>query len=79
MKLKPQERACLELIAERSGELGWYQLDRALVLRGRVPRELMTSIRSLLDEKLISADGSIDLAATRFQPTGAGIRALESE
>lgn len=79
MKMTPQERACLELIAERPGELGWYQLDRALVLRGGVPRGLMNSVRSLLDQKLISADGKVDLATTRLKPTVAGVRALESD
>lgn len=74
--MTPLELSCLKLIAEKDGEIGWYQLDRLLTLRGTTPRDLMSCIRNLSERGLISASGPIDQATTRYFVTDNTSRAL---
>lgn len=72
MNLSHQERRCLQLIAESPRELGWRQLDRGLVVRGQLPRDLLSSLKLLIVKELVVADGDPNSATTRYEATTAG-------
>lgn len=64
----------LELIAAHDGQWGWYQLDRALAMRGIVGFHVPNVIEELAKEGLIEYDGPKGLASTRYRITESGKR-----
>ena len=62
----------LELVSEHDGEWGWYQIDRALSLRGVVSLSVPETMRKLVKNGLVVVEGDPQHASTRYFVTLAG-------
>lgn len=73
-----QSIVLLRLIASSDGQLGWYQLDRAVSMRGIVGMHIPSELARLVSAGLVTCDGDPKAAASRYRITDAGRSVLQN-
>lgn len=70
------KKIILKMVQDHDGKWGWYQIDRALSIKGIVGVNVGAAMAQLREEGLVIGDGDVQQASTRYTLTKAGAAAL---
>lgn len=62
----------LRMVRGHDGKWGWYQIDRALSIKGIVGIHIPDLMTTLISDGLVTCSGDVQLAATKYSLTAKG-------